>query len=50
MPKLTNLDEKLHHDLGDIYDAEHRFLEAQAEMLAAATDRELKKMIKAHMA
>ncbi len=50
MPTLTNLDELLHHDLGDIYDAEHRFLEAQAEMLAAATDRELKKMIKAHMA
>ena len=50
MPKLTNLDEKLVHDLGDIYDAEHRFLEAQAGMLAAATDRELKKMIKAHIA
>ncbi len=50
MPKLTNLDELLQHSLGDIYDAEHRFLEAQVEMLAAATDRELKQMIKAHMA
>lgn len=50
MPKITTLDEKLAHDLGDIYDAEHRFLEAQQEMLAAATDRNLKKMIKSHIA
>ena len=50
MPKITMLDEMLIHDLGDVYDAEHRFLEGQGEMLAAATDRELKKMIKSHMA
>src|SRR4051812_5364462 len=50
MPKITTLDEKLAHDLGDIYDAEHRFLEAQREMLNAATDRNLKKMIKSHIA
>src|SRR3954467_7781198 len=50
MSKLTTLDEKLAHDPGDIYDAEHRFLDAQREMLDAATDRNLKKMIKAHIA
>src|SRR5438552_2614589 len=50
MSKLTTLDEKLAHDLGDIYDAEHRFLEAQQELLAAATERELKKMIRTHSA
>jgi len=50
MSKLTTLEEKLHHDLGDIYDAEHRFLAAQKELLSAATDRDLKKMIKTHIA
>ena len=50
MSKLSTLDEKLAHDLGDIYDAEHRFLAGQQEMLAAATDRELKRNIKAHIA
>jgi ferritin-like metal-binding protein YciE len=50
MPKLTTLDELLLHDLGDIYDAEYRFLDGQKEMLAAATDRELKRDIKAHIA
>lgn len=49
MSKLTTLEEKFLHDLGDIYDAEHRFLDAQNEMLGQATDRNLKQMIKTHI-
>ena len=36
---ITPLDEKFVHELADIYDAEHRFLKGQEEMLAAATRR-----------
>lgn len=49
MSKLTTLEEKFLHDLGDTYDAELRFLDAQNEMLGQATDRKLKQMIKAHI-
>jgi ferritin-like metal-binding protein YciE len=37
------------HDLGDIYDAEHQFLQGQREMLEQATDPTLKQMIKGHI-
>lgn len=46
---ISNLEEKFIHDLGDIYDAEHRFLEAQQEMLSQATDRQLRTMLQEHI-
>lgn len=46
---IKTLDEKFVHELGDIYDAEHRFLEAQQEMLQQASDAKLKTMIKEHI-
>ncbi len=36
-------------ELGDIYDAEHRFLEGQQEMAQEATDQELEKAIQEHI-
>ncbi len=47
--EIKTLDEKFAHELHDIYDAEHRFHEAQQEMLEQATDSTLKSMIKAHI-
>jgi ferritin-like metal-binding protein YciE len=47
---MTTLEEKFVHDLGDIYDAEHRFLEAQQEMMQQAKSSELKTMIREHIA
>ncbi|NTU79075.1 MAG: ferritin-like domain-containing protein [Chloroflexales bacterium] len=47
---MTTLEEKFVHDLGDIYDAEHRFLEAQREMMQQAKATELKTMIREHIA
>ncbi|MFO7166562.1 MAG: DUF892 family protein [Chloroflexota bacterium] len=46
---ITNLDEKFTHELGDIYDAEHRFLEAQRLMVQQASDDKLKGMIQEHI-
>lgn len=46
---ISTLQEKFVHDLGDIYDAEHRFLEAQQEMLQQARAAELKTMIRDHI-
>lgn len=46
---LKTLAEKFAHELGDIYDAEHRFLDAQQTMLAAASDSQLKQMIAGHI-
>jgi hypothetical protein len=42
---ITNLQEKFLHELADIYDAEHRFLEAQQQMLEEASAQELQGMI-----
>lgn len=47
---ISTPEEKLIHDLGDIYDAEHRFLEAQQEMLGQATAKPLKTMLREHIA
>lgn len=49
MPIKTT-QEKFLHELGDIYDAEHRFLKGQQEMLKAATDETLKAGIEKHIA
>ncbi len=41
--------EKFMHELGDIYDAEHRFLKGQQEMLQHATDPQLQSMLQEHI-
>jgi ferritin-like metal-binding protein YciE len=46
---ITTLDEKFIHDLGDIYDAEHRFLEAQQELRKHAGAKKLQSMLEEHM-
>jgi len=43
------MEEKFIHEIGDIYDAEHRFLEAQQQMLQQASDSKLKTMIQEHI-
>ena len=47
---ITNPREKFVHELADIYDAEHQFLEAMQNMRDNATDEKLKAMIEEHMA
>ena len=47
---ITTTQEKYLHELGDIYDAENRFLKGQQEMLKAATDPTLKVGIEKHIA
>ena len=47
---ITTTQEKYLHELGDIYDAEHRFLKGQQAMLKAATDPTLKAGIEKHLA
>jgi ferritin-like metal-binding protein YciE len=46
---IKNLNEKFIHELGDIYDAEHRFLEAQQEMLSQANNPTVKTMLQEHI-
>src|SRR5215207_7777954 len=46
---ITNLQEKFLYELADIYDAEHRFLEAQQQMLKEASGQELQGMIQTHI-
>lgn len=46
---IKTSDELFKHELGDIYDAEHQFLQAQREMLSEATDPTLKDMIRTHI-
>lgn len=46
---ITTLEEKFVHGLGDIYDAEHRFLDAQQEMMQQAKASELKSMLRQHI-
>ena len=47
---ITTLEEKFAHGLGDIYDAEHRFLEAQEKMLPNATSSTVQTMLEQHIA
>jgi ferritin-like metal-binding protein YciE len=47
---ITNPREKFVHELADVYDAEHQFLEAMQKMRDNATDEKLKAMIEGHMA
>jgi len=46
---LANVRELFVHELGDTYDAEHRFLEGQREMVQEATDQALKSAIQEHI-
>ncbi len=46
---INTLDQKFLHDVGDIYDAEHRFLEGQQLMLKSATDPKLQMMLETHI-
>jgi ferritin-like metal-binding protein YciE len=41
--------DKFMHDLGDIYDAEQRFLKGQQEMVGQASDPKLQKLIQTHI-
>ncbi len=45
----TNANEVFLHDLGEIYDAEHRFLEGQQEMVREAADQRLQSAIQEHI-
>ena len=47
--QISSPEEKFQHELSDIYDAEHRFLEAQQELLGQASDPALKSMLAAHI-
>jgi len=46
---IKTLEEKFHHELADIYDAEHQFLDAQNEMLPQATNEQVKKLLEQHI-
>ena len=46
---ISNPREKFVHELADMYDAEHQFLEAQQKMLENATDEKLRALIETHM-
>lgn len=45
---INTFEEKFHHALGDMYDAEHLFLEAQQEMMSRTDSQELKTMLDKH--
>jgi ferritin-like metal-binding protein YciE len=47
---IKTLEEKFVHGLGDIYDAEHRFLEAQQTMLPNATSPAVQASLEKHIA
>jgi ferritin-like metal-binding protein YciE len=46
---VTNTQELFLHELSDVYDAEHRFLEGQQEMLQEATAPDLRSAIENHI-
>jgi ferritin-like metal-binding protein YciE len=46
---MSSLEEKFVHDLADLYDAEHRFFEAQQQMLPQASSPQLRSMIEEHL-
>ena len=47
---IKTLEEKFIHGLGDIYDAEHRFLEAQQTMLPNANSADVQALLEKHIA
>ena len=46
---ITTAQEKFAHELADMYDAEHKFLEAMGKMRDKATDEKLQTMLEEHM-
>ena len=46
---FTSTQDLFVYELGDIYDAEHRFLEGQQEMAQKAVDQDLEKAIREHI-
>ena len=46
---ITNVRELFDHELCELYDAEHRFLEGQVEMVHKATASELQRSIENHI-
>lgn len=46
---ITVAQELFLHELAEIHDAEHRFIEGQQEMVENATDRDLKDAIREHL-
>jgi ferritin-like metal-binding protein YciE len=46
---ISNTQELFLHDLSEIYDAEHRFVEGQQEMAQNATDGKLESAIREHL-
>ena len=46
---ITSSEEKFVHELADMYDAEHQFLEAMGQMREMATDDKLRHMLEEHM-
>lgn len=46
---IKTIEDKFVHDLADMYDAEHRFLEAQQEMLQQASAPQLQQMLQEHI-
>jgi len=46
---ITNSKEKFVHELADMYDAEHQFLEAMGKMRDMASDQKLQTMLDEHM-
>lgn len=46
---ITSAQEKFAHELADMYDAEHRFLDAMGKMREKATDEKLQTMLEEHM-
>jgi len=46
---ITSVQQKFTHELGDIYDAEHRFLEAQQQMLPKARSNTVKQLLQQHI-
>jgi ferritin-like metal-binding protein YciE len=47
---ITNPREKFVHELADVYDAEHQFLDAMEKMHDNASDEKLRTLIEEHMA
>ena len=46
---ISNAQELFVHELGEVYDAEHRFIEGQQEMIEHATDENLESAIQEHL-
>lgn len=46
---ITTTQEKFVHELADMYDAEHQFLEAMTKMHQAASDPKLQSLLEEHM-